>query len=421
MTPVGDFVSLINAGNAISNSITQIQDNIAGQITQSGGLQSISYENFSFTARNGAAVAFDGYFKSLFDAVEAYTAAFQVVFQAVAPSRAAFNFSSATDALSKVISRTSDTREKLQAALNTANRQLENVNANQSAFEAILSDIRAKQSHLAEQASQATDFITNISTRNDESSNLGATASELKDRIQTYNIEFEGFQKQIELMKNSNASGSKSLQNLVEKFKTQETTFDTLIEKSNQMLSGSTVAGLASEFGTIRSELSESLGKAHISFNKAIIFLAFSALPLMIFVFAPFIVALLPENKNLVGAISGMAAEQSSWHYIGQVLARFVILLPAIWYVSFCSARYNSLFKLKEHYSYKYSMAVAVDGFKKQAPEYESMIAALVLEQLAFNPVDKLGKHHDGPEDPPQPIAKLMLDILRGSSKRTEG
>ena len=66
-------------------------------------------------------------------------------------------------------------------------------------------------------------------------------------------------------------------------------------------------------------------------------------------------------------------------------------------------------------------MAVAVDGFKKQAPEYESMIAALVLEQLAFNPVDKLGKHHDGPEDPPQPIAKLMLDILRGSSKRTEG
>ena len=272
LTPVGDFVSLINAGNAISNSITQIQDNIAGQITQSGGLQSISYENFSFTARNGAAVAFDGYFKSLFDAVEAYTAAFQVVFQAVAPSRAAFNFSSATDALSKVISRTSDTREKLQAALNTANRQLENVNANQSAFEAILSDIRAKQSHLAEQASQATDFITNISARNDESSNLGATASELKDRIQTYNIEFEGFQKQIELMKNSNASGSKSLQNLVEKFKTQETTFDTLIEKSNQMLSGSTVAGLASEFGTIRSELSESLGKAHISFNKAIIF-----------------------------------------------------------------------------------------------------------------------------------------------------
>ena len=62
-------------------------------------------------------------------------------------------------------------------------------------------------------------------------------------------------------------------------------------------------------------------------------------------------------------------------------------------------------------------MAVAVDGFKKQAPEYEGMIAALVFEQLAFNPVDKLGKNYDGPEDPPNPIAKLLLNKLRKSSE----
>ena len=142
------------------------------------------------------------------------------------------------------------------------------------------------------------------------------------------------------------------------------------------MLSSSTVAGLASEFGAIREDLGNKLTDAHTSFNWSVVFLAGSALPLMLFVFAPFIVAFFPANENLARAISGMAAEKSSWHYVGQVLARFLILLPAIWYVSFCTARYNSLFKLKEHYAYKYSMAVAVEGFKKQAPEYEGMIAA---------------------------------------------
>lgn len=420
LTPVSDFVSLVNAGNAVTNSISQIEENLKGQIISSGGLQSISYDNFNFTAINGSSIPFDGYFKSLFDSVESYTSAFQTVFQAASPSRAAFNFTSAGDALTKVIGRTNETREALQVALNAAKKELDKVSSNQSAFEAILADIRAKQSLLSDQASQATDSIAIISARSDEASNLGAMTSELKDRIQAYNVEFESFQKQLETIRDSNTSGSKILSDLIKKFRDQEQSFEGLIEKSNQMLSGSTVAGLASEFGTIRSDLDVKLTAAHTSFNKAIAVLAVFSVPLMLFVFAPFIVAFLPDNKNLVGAIAGMAAEQSSWHYIGQVLARFVILLPAIWYVSFCSARYNSLFKLKEHYSYKYSMAVAVDGFKKQAPEYESMIAALVLEQLAFNPVDKLGKHHDGPEDPPHPIAKLMLDTLRGASKPQE-
>lgn len=63
-------------------------------------------------------------------------------------------------------------------------------------------------------------------------------------------------------------------------------------------------------------------------------------------------------------------------------------------------------------------MAFAVEGFKKQAPGYEGMIAALVFEQLAFNPADKLGKQHDGPEKPPNPIAELFVKLLR---KEAEG
>jgi hypothetical protein len=61
-----------------------------------------------------------------------------------------------------------------------------------------------------------------------------------------------------------------------------------------------------------------------------------------------------------------------------------------------------------------------VEGFKKQAPEHEGMIAALVFEQLAFNPADKLGKQHDGPERPPSPIAELLIKRLRKEVKEAE-
>jgi hypothetical protein len=123
------------------------------------------------------------------------------------------------------------------------------------------------------------------------------------------------------------------------------------------------------------------------------------------------------ENETFIQSLSSVGDERNGWQYLGQVVARFIILLPAIWFVTFATARYNSLFKLREHYAYKYSMAFAVDGFKKQAPGHEDMIAALVFEQLAFNPADKLGKQPEGPESPPSPVAQILLDLLRKRTK----
>ena len=417
LTPLADFVAMVNSGNAVTNSITHLIDQLSVQISNSGGIQSLSYDTLSVNFRNGDTIDFQSQFKSVFDSIESYLASFQNIFQSVSPSRAAFNFSSATDSLSKIIGRANDVRESLQDALNQASKNLGKVNVNQSEFEAILSDVRTKQALLSEQYVQSIDAISNISARNTESAALNATTIKLKENVDAYKVDFENFQIQIDDMKASFQTGDERLKGLIGQFEEQSKSFEEMINRSDQMLSASTVAGLASEFGTIRNDLDGKLTGAHTSFNWSVVFLAVSALPLMLFVFSPFLVAILPENKNLVDAIAGMAAGQNSWHYIGQVLARFIILLPAIWYVSFCTARYNSLFKLKEHYSYKYSMAVAVDGFKKQAPEYQGMIAALVFEQLAFNPADKLGKKHDGPEGPPNPIAKLLLETLRKNIK----
>jgi predicted nucleic acid-binding Zn-ribbon protein len=420
LTPLSDFIALVNAGNAVSNALSQTTEAIAGHSASTDGFQAIEYESLSFTGNNGSVVSFQGHFKTLFDSMESYVQTFQNVFQATNPSRASFNFSSATEAFSAVLGQARRAQNSLQETLKTATEELEQIKKRQADFNAILDDVRAKQNILTDQTGQASEFVTNITARNEEANSLNATTAKLRDRVNTYQAEFDAFQAQIEGMKDNYTTGDKQLKLLIEQFNKQSETFDAMILKSNQMLSSSTVAGLASEFGTIRTEMGASLSGAHTSFKWSIGFLFVSAVPLILFVFAPFLIAAFPDNQNLVNAISGMTASQSGWHYVGQVFARFVILLPAIWYVAFCTARYNSLFKLKEHYSYKYSMAVAVEGFKKQAPQYEDMIAALVFEQIAFNPADKLGKHHDGPEQPPNPIAQMLVKLLRRDAAADE-
>lgn len=187
------------------------------------------------------------------------------------------------------------------------------------------------------------------------------------------------------------------------------------------MLSSATVAGLSSEFRNIRDNLTEEVQKAHRTFNWSIGLLFVSAIPLIAFIFAPLIAPIFSENEAIISSISSLNGDRSGWQYVGQVIARFIILLPAIWLVTFATARYNSLFKLREHYAYKYSMAVAVDGFKKQAPGHEEMIAALVFEQLAFNPADKLGKQPEAPESPPNPVAQMLVEYLRRRTASEEG
>ena len=183
------------------------------------------------------------------------------------------------------------------------------------------------------------------------------------------------------------------------------------------MIKGATVAGLASSFSEAHRKLGRQLLWARLSFYVGIFFLFISAIPLMIYVFLPILTLFLqgtfPEISDVASNFSERG-EVTGWQYLGQVLARFVILLPAAWFVSFASIRHSSLFRLREHYAYKYSMAVSVEGFRKQAKGYESEITALVLEQLAFNPADKLSASKDAKEGKvPHPMLDILLSKFR--------
>lgn len=378
LLPIASSNGISNSVRALRNAFNQITSNINDHMGAQGPIQNIDQSNgVVIVSSNGQQIDLQPQFKGIFDSFESYLQFFQSVFQSVHPSRAAFNFSSATKALSLVITRASQSRDSLNKALMEATAKLVDIQSRNDESQKHLSTTIENDRLISEAVAKSSESVASISARNDEATNLGAITNDLKIAVERYRTEFDSFQIELDSRKGQIDAGNSALDDLVKKLKTQDEQFDSLIEKSNQMLSGATVAGLASEFGTIRSSLSTEVTAAHKSFNIAIVILAISALPLILFIFAPFIGPIVSDDARVINAIVGLNNERNGWQYVGQVIARLVILLPAIWYVTFCSMRYNSLFKLREHYSYKYSMAVAVEGFKKQSPGHEDMVAAL--------------------------------------------
>ncbi|MDZ4306281.1 hypothetical protein [Allopontixanthobacter sp.] len=419
--PISFFNSAMNALRSISNAADQIETEI-DNVKNHGGLNTFDFASFIATTINGQQINFSPPFKTLFDNSEAYLIGFHSLFQAINPSRASFNFSAATTALSSTISRASKLRMELGEALNEAHDRLKSFHEKDSELAAHLARANSDATSITEQVGRSSEAVAQIEGFKEQSKNIATEAAELQVSVEQYRDIFEEFENKLTVREKKFESGTRSLDELIAEFTEQREFVRSIIEQSDKMLSGATVAGLSSEFKTIKEDLTTQLDKAYTAFGFSIAFLFASAIPLIVFIFAPFIAPLLSDDANVTTTIAAMGTERSGWQYVGQVLARFIILLPAIWFVTFTTARYNSLFKLREHYAYKYSMAMAVDGFKKQAPGHEDLIAALVFEQLAFNPADKLGKSKENSENLPNPVMQILLDHLRKRVERdTDG
>lgn len=160
-----------------------------------------------------------------------------------------------------------------------------------------------------------------------------------------------------------------------------------LAKQAETMMSGATVAGLASVYQGRMNSINGELQWANWGVKFALFLLAMSALPLAYFIVAPIFGV---DAANVGGSTLSEQKQTNVWDYLGEAVGRFSLLVPAALFAAFQTKRYNSLFALREHYAHKYSMAVSVEGFKKQAPEYDSAIAASVFERLTVAPrIDK--------------------------------
>ena len=262
----------------------------------------------------------------------------------------------------------------------------------QSEIDRLKTEAEKDRKSISEYYSESTDKVTAIRSTADQ-------AEELRGTVEGYQKQFDQFQAQLDQRVETFEQGKAEQDRLLEKLKEFETEIDRLKTQAEDMLMGATVAGLASSFGTIRDKLTEQLDSARRNFYLAIVILFVSVLPL---------VAYVVPGLSLIGPAP---EEASTIEFIGQIFIRALLLLPAAWFAKFAAARHAALFRLKEHYAYKYSVASSVEGFKKQAEPFKDAIAAAAFFELTFNPATRMdAKGHE--ERHPNPVMDWVMKKL---------
>ncbi|MEX2650091.1 MAG: hypothetical protein WD673_13860 [Alphaproteobacteria bacterium] len=187
-----------------------------------------------------------------------------------------------------------------------------------------------------------------------------------------------------------------------------------LVEQAEQMLSGATTAGLASSFGARKKELTAELKKSIWMFYVSIFILLITAMPLFLYV-------LNFDSIGIVAQIIGIDAEairayskdrpiESDIQSLSELLVRAALLVPGVWLAQFTARRQARLFKLREHYSFKYSIASSVDGFKRQVGQHAEDVVAKTFNELMFNPAERM-ELRGGDEHPSAVLAWGMRKL----------
>lgn len=421
--PKPRLMSLRSTLETVLNNLGALRNTLATTTQEKGGLQRFNYENFHFLFKNGESIDLKAPFANVWDSADSLLDAFYSVTPIVKP-KSGYDFANVTNAISTALTSATEEIGKATTANAELKRQIEKTTKSATDGTSLLDQLKntaadaQKAKEDAEKNRQSiAEFLGEATERKSSIETILNDARQLDESAKNYQASLSEFQKQLDARNRDFESGKASLSSLIEEFNAQKASIEGTIKRSDAMLAATTITGLASNFSEIMNQLTKELAWSRVAFYVGIFFLAFSAIPLAGFVIlplaAPFLEHLFPGVTALAREV-GPQTGQNGWEYLGRVSSRIVILLPAAWLVSFAGIRYSALFRLREHYAYKYSMAVSVEGFKKQAPRYDQEIAALVLEQLAFNPADKMGRARDAKEaKPPGFLTTLVYERLK--------
>ena len=313
-------------------------------------------------------------------------------------------FSSAARAFTQALERLHSNSAKVGEVLRNAvgeraavQKALEESKVLQTEIGRLKEESEKDRKTLAEYESEGTQKTTAIRTTSEQ-------AEQLKKTVDSYQASFNNFQSQLAAREKSLKEGTERQNKFLASITEIQQKITELNEKAEGMLSGATVAGLASAYGNMRKELSDELRFARWAFYGSILLLIVSAIPLAVYV--------IPGLSLLFSLPTGEPAQTAEpTELLLQILGRAILLLPAAWLTKFAASRHAALFRLKEHYAYKYSVASSVDGFKKQAEPYKDAIAAATFFELMDNPARRMDAQASE-ERHPNPAMEWLMKKL---------
>jgi hypothetical protein len=415
------FAPIVILNNIISN-INTVQAactgliNALNNIQNNGGVGSIEEGNYAIVSANGS-VRFELWnelnnIENPLDSAISYYAQCAYFLKA----KKTGDFSIAIKSLQKISDEANIKIQSITALENKAVESKQKIEDNATLISSSLQDAEKKKvdidricGEIQNHATTSEKNLQQIGENLERSKELSAEADILKSTIESYQATFNTFQKLLDERTAQINSGKAKQDSLVAEMQEHLVEIRNIEEQSKQMLSGATIAGLAGEYGKIKDDLSKRLGGAQWAFYLSLVFLALSTIPLLMVLFQSGAPIQSHENPNI-------------WHLLSDILVRMVLIIPAAWLCKFSSARHAALFKLKEDYAYKYSVAASVEGFKKQAEKFSDEIAFATFQELCFNPADKMAKEKLD-ADCPQPVLQKLLHIFENklTKKDVEG
>lgn len=285
------------------------------------------------------------------------------------------------DELSKLLDNSRPMAKELQERLDTVvklTQQCEEETEKSEGF----------RKELEEMVPTAQNKVEEIEAKLARTKEITKASDSLETRVEEYEASFSAFQESLDSRVETHQKFEQDAKDAKAKLEERESEIDRLIDKSDSMIKGATSAGLASSLDETRAAYEKRLWWTGIGFLISTAILFVSALP---------IVAQLVPGPWQDWFQAGQSNGTDPWL---SMLGKIIILLPATWATAFFAGNYAELFHLSREYAHKAAMAKAVDGFKREAPDYKEEIVAGVFMEISDNPGSRKGPEPATPQNP---------------------
>ena len=238
---------------------------------------------------------------------------------------------------------------------------------------------------------------------------ISKDADTLQQRVTGFSSQFEAFETQMKARLEQFVEFEAATKEAQRINREQEARIAELCDRADTMIRGATVAGLSKSLEDTKNLYERRLQTTQNYFLFSVAALLICALPIA----AQLIPG--PWQQYLAQQANGAVSDTGPWL---SALGKVVLLLPATWATAFFASNYAELFHLSREYAHKAALAKAIDGFKREAPEYAQEIVGSVFIGIQENPGSRKAP---APATPQNPVTKTFLEKVLEAVKPARG
>lgn len=313
----------------------------------------------------------------------------------VCKANAIGDLSARAQALASIVSEVESYRSEAQKLAKSTSSANDKANSHEKSIQEVLTGVQTTYAAIQAIQQQAEKENATVTTLIAQIKSTGLNADTLEQQIAGYRSKFDAFQSQLDDRLDQFAEFEKNVVAVEKQNKERESEITRLIEKADSMIKGATTAGLSKSLEDTQAVYAKRMLISGIGFIVSIALLAISALPLAAHLLPGLLGSWIPvitdDVKNLPVAVLGKA----------------ILLLPATWLSMFFSKTFSEFFHLEREYAHKAALAKSVEGFKREAPDFEQEITTGVFGEILNNPSSR-----KSPEPANHPIYEVLTKRL---------